>query len=107
MAVGRKTGGRQKGSANKATRQRQQEIAATGETPLAYMLRVMRDRTVEHDRRDRMASAVAPYVHPKLTAIEHTGADGGPIKTEDVTQLSDLEVARRVALLLTKGTSKD
>jgi len=32
---------------------------------------------------------------------EHTGKDGGPIQTEDV---SDLEVARRVAFLLAKAT---
>lgn len=32
---------------------------------------------------------------------EHTGKDGGPIQTEDTT---DLEVARRVAFLLAKAT---
>ena len=34
---------------------------------------------------------------------ELTGKDGGPIKTEDVTPISDLEAARRVAFLLTKA----
>jgi hypothetical protein len=56
------------------------EISKTGETPIEYMLRVMRDRSVEHDRRDKMAAAVAPYVHPKLASIEHAGEGGGPIK---------------------------
>ena len=40
---------------------------ATGETPLAYMLRVMRDPTVEDPRRDEMARAAAPYVHAKIS----------------------------------------
>jgi hypothetical protein len=44
--------------------------AASGETPLEYMLRVMRDVTVEHSRRDEMAKAAAPYLHPRLQAIE-------------------------------------
>jgi hypothetical protein len=30
------------------------------------------------------AQAAAPYVHPKLQAIEHTGADGTPLKTLEI-----------------------
>jgi hypothetical protein len=40
----------------------QAAIAETGETPRDYMLRVMRDETVDHARRDAMAKAVAPFV---------------------------------------------
>ena len=40
---------------------------ATGESPLSYMLRVMRDPTVEDPRRDEMARAAAPYVHAKIS----------------------------------------
>jgi hypothetical protein len=43
------------------------------------MLAVMRDETAPADRRDDMAKAAAPYVHPKLAAVEHTGKDGGPV----------------------------
>jgi hypothetical protein len=59
MAKGKKTGGRKPGSVNKATIAREEEIAATGEMPRDYMLRIMRDKTVGSDRRDRMAAAVA------------------------------------------------
>lgn len=100
MARGEKTGGRQKGTPNKANAAKAAEIAATGETPMEYMIRVMRDRTVEHDRRDKMAVAAAPYVHPKLANIEMAGPDGGPIQTEEI---SDTESARRVAFLLAKA----
>jgi hypothetical protein len=48
--------------------------------PVDYMLRVMRDKSVDHDRRDKMAVAAAPFLHAKLAAVEHTGADGGPIQ---------------------------
>ena len=40
---------------------------ATGESPLSYMLRVMRDPTVEDPRRDEMARAAAPYIHAKIS----------------------------------------
>ena len=42
MAKGRKTGGRQKGTPNKATAERQAEIAASGLTPLDFLLNIMR-----------------------------------------------------------------
>lgn len=103
MAKGGKRAGagRPKGSSDKA--KIAAEIAASGLTPLDYMLETMRDPLVEYSRRDDMAKAAAPYCHPKLSAIEHTGKDGGPIQTEDV---SDKELARRVALLLVREGSK-
>jgi hypothetical protein len=53
-----------------------------GITPLEYMLRVMRSRSknVTDERRDDMAKAAAPYMHPRLNAIQHTGKDGEPIR---------------------------
>jgi hypothetical protein len=53
MAPGRKTGGRKKGSKNKrkAVAELMSDVvvqaAQSGETPLEYMLRVMRDQTQE------------------------------------------------------------
>jgi phage terminase small subunit len=35
--------------------------------------------------------------------VELTGKDGGPIQTEDMSDLSDTEIGRRIAFLLTKG----
>jgi hypothetical protein len=65
-----KTGGRQKGIANKRTRDIADAAMAQGLTPLEYMLNVLRDETVEPERRDEMAKAAAPYLHPRLAAIE-------------------------------------
>jgi hypothetical protein len=77
---GERRGGRQKGAPNKANAARAAEIAATGETPLEYMIRVMRDCSADHDRRDKMAASAAPYVHSRLANIEHAGNGGGPIQ---------------------------
>ena len=54
-----KTGGRKKGSLNKVTSEMKAAIAASGETPLEYMLRIMRDEAAECTRRDEMAKAAA------------------------------------------------
>jgi hypothetical protein len=79
MAKGKKTGGRRKGSRNKSTIALEQELAASGETPKDYMLRVMRDETVDYARRDAMAKAAAPYCHPHLTSVAMTDPSGqGP-----------------------------
>jgi len=45
-------------------------VAATGEMPLAYMLRVMHDEAADIQRRDEMARAAAPFVHPRLASID-------------------------------------
>lgn len=55
-------------------------LIAGGETPLEYMLRIARDPTVNHDRRDRMANAAAPYMHPRLASTEVSGDQNKPIQ---------------------------
>ena len=70
MALGRKTGGRQKGARNRATAEARAAAEATGILPLDYMMSVMRDDKAEPKRRDAMAIAAAPYLHPKLSAVE-------------------------------------
>jgi hypothetical protein len=77
--------GRPKGSRNKRTLAQVETAAAAGEAPLNYMLRVMRDVTVPADRRDEMAKAAAPYVHPKLAPARQEGF-------YDLSRLSDQEL---------------
>jgi hypothetical protein len=70
MARGRKTGGRQKGARNRATAEARAAAEAKGILPLDYMLSVMRDANAESKRRDAMAMAAAPYLHPKVSPVE-------------------------------------
>lgn len=69
-----KTGGRKKGTPNKANAVRQQTVADGGITPLDYLLSIMRDETNELPVRTDAAKAAAPYVHPRLAAIDHSGS---------------------------------
>lgn len=84
MLGGRREGaGRKPGAPNKATQERQRQVAATGITPLDYMLEVMRKpipadvdpavRVAMEAMRFEAAKAAAPYVHPRLSAMQHSG----------------------------------
>lgn len=80
MAKGIKTGGRTKGVPNKATAAKAAEIAASGLTPLDYMLSVLRDEGNDPDMRLDAASKAAPYVHPRLNSVEHKGDADNPVQ---------------------------
>lgn len=85
-----KTGGRKKGTPNKAnTAQaaRAVALAASGLTPLEYMLHILRNESADKVDRFEAAKAAAPYIHPRLAAIEHSGT----IKTS-INEISDDEL---------------
>lgn len=83
MRGGSRSGaGRKKGQVSKATEIRQAMIAkavAKGVTPLDFMLAVMRDETADFKDRFEAAKGAAPYVHPRLAAVEHSGNDDKPL----------------------------
>ena len=80
--VGGKTpgAGRPKGSKNRRTVELIETVKKSGMTPLEWMLSVLHDKKADKSRRDDMAKAAAPYVHPRLLATEHTGSGGGPVQ---------------------------
>lgn len=77
MAAGKKTGGRSKGTPNKATTAKEATIAASGLTPLDFMLSVLRDESLAFDARMDAAKSAAPYVHPKRAPVDAEGNDSG------------------------------
>lgn len=82
MAKGIKTGGRVKGVKNKRTSaaaKKAEKIAASGLTPLEYMLQVLRDKNQDDPIRMDAAKAAAPYIHPKLAQVVHKGDDDNPL----------------------------
>lgn len=74
MALGKKTGGRTKGTPNRATAAKAKAVAESGLTPLDYLLSIMRDEGNEHAVRIDAAKAAAPYVHPKLQPVDGEGS---------------------------------
>lgn len=69
-------GGRPTGSRDKRPRKRRGYIeltaAATGEMPLEYALRIMRDRKQKPARRDAMCKIAMPYCHPAFASVKVT-----------------------------------
>ena len=57
------------------------------------------------DTRKFLMSKIAPRLYGDKLAL--TGADGGAIKTEDVTPQDDRALARKIAMALTKGVKAD
>ena len=70
MAKGAKTGGRSKGTPNRATAAKAAAIAASGLTPLDFLLDLMRNEDAELGPRLDAAKAAAQYVHPKLQPVD-------------------------------------
>jgi len=50
----------------------------------------MRDEDREPDERLEAAKAAAPYIHPRLASIEHSGPNGGPIETESTSVTAEM-----------------
>ena len=102
---GERRGGRQRGTPNRATAAKADEIAASGMTPLDYMISVMRDESATRAERMEAAAKAAPYVHPRLSAIEYTG----PAEPEEDVDLSELDQEDRDALrkMLEKHAKRD
>jgi hypothetical protein len=98
----RKGAGRPKGAATKRTREIADRAAAEGITPLEYMLEVMRAPS-EHDdpkvqiareaMRFEAAKAAAPYMHPRLAAVEHSGPEGAPLQPPVIQFVRDADPA--------------
>jgi hypothetical protein len=89
---GERRGGRQKGTLNKLTVERQMRAIAgfkaavvTGELPLDVMLRRMHGDTTITDRQFEAAVAAAPYIHPRMAVMA----------VQSVPELDPLEEARR------------
>lgn len=88
MAAGIKTGGRQKGTPNKATTRRSAKIVKSGLTPLDYMLTVLRNPRNSQEVRFDAAVKAAPYIHPKLASIQSQVALNGTLSLEQLVAAS-------------------
>ncbi len=106
MAIASKGGkrpgaGRKPGTATKRTREIAEAAMADGITPLEFMLQVMRkepskalppkEELAATMMRFEAAKAAAPYIHPRLAAIEHTGGDGAPLMPPVINLIRESE----------------
>ena len=83
--------GRPQGALAKVTKEARERALKTGEAPLDYMLRVMRDKATGDKRRDVMAQAAAPYVHKRLASTQHSSDPDQPMKFYVITGVPEKE----------------
>jgi hypothetical protein len=73
--------------------EREQRIAASGILPLDFLLSILRDTSAPPPVRIEAAKAAAPFVHPRLATVEHSGSLALPRASD----MSDDELAAVVA----------
>jgi hypothetical protein len=67
-----KTGGRQKGTENKATLARERALAdliVDAKDPVSFFSSIMRDGSAPFEKREAAADRLLPYYHPKLASV--------------------------------------
>src|SRR5215467_4567751 len=82
MARGRKTGGRKRGTPNRRTIA-QQEIVASGLSPLEFLCAVYRDPKQSMTRRIEAAKCALPYTHPRISTTEFVA----PPKPDEINRI--------------------
>ena len=101
----RKGAGRKHGTLNRKTTEVARRAAEEGITPLEVMLKAMmvHYKARRYDKAAAVAKDAAPYMHPRLSAMQVTGQNGGPIQTQElsndkVNAAIERELARLAAL---------
>lgn len=64
--------GRKPGSVNRRNAEVVAEALAAGQTPLEYMLGIMRDENADSKERAWAAEKAAPFLHPRPAPLERT-----------------------------------
>mgnify|MGYP003148790415 FL=1 len=91
MAIGRKTGGRQKGTPN-ANKQELVDLLNEhypGYNPVVQMAGIAQDETVEMVHRVQCAKEIAGYIFPKLKSIESNISGNMRLVAVELTGVDD------------------
>lgn len=98
----RKGAGRKRGALTRKTREIAEKAVATGITPLEVMMLAMRAhvKAKRLDQAAAIAKDAAPYMHPRLAAVQHSGPNGKPIAVAHLKlpDLSDEQLGALEAL---------
>ena len=70
------------GGTNRLTKEAVDKAKATGELPLDYLLRIMRDDKADEAKRIDCAKAAAQYCHAKLQPTDGNGSTAQRIVAE-------------------------
>lgn len=83
-----KTGGRKKGDKYNAIRKDlADKLRDLNFDPVIEMVKIFKSRDCPVDIQAKICVDLLQYLHPKRKAVEHTGADGGPIDIVTVKRI--------------------
>jgi len=111
--IGRKTGGRQKGTPNKRTQEALEILAELDCDPIEGMARIAKDEANSPELRGRMLAELAGYAYPKRKAVEVTNIAEPEPNSPGVTLAQVLtpqelqELRDRLAAAQAKGVDGD
>lgn len=96
---GRQNGaGRPRGSLGYSRAAIIEAAKATGEAPIAYMLRVMHDEKAAELRRDRMARELAAYFYARPAAVPDISPEEAAALAAEEAELAAAEAAEEAEL---------
>lgn len=78
-------------------------VLDNGTSPLDYMLDVMTGKREYDENKFKAAAAAAPYVHPRLQSVEHSGE----IVSKHEQDLDELERLAQVNTTVAAASSTD
>ena len=90
MAMGKKTGGRNKGVLDRTKKRMRDELAQSGLMPLGYLFWPSCAIPTTESRRDWAAEKAAPCCHPRLASTELSGPNNGPMEVVTYTRAKAL-----------------
>ncbi|HTS48087.1 MAG TPA: hypothetical protein VMH05_09090 [Bryobacteraceae bacterium] len=94
MSLGRKTGGRQKGTPNRRTVEASQILAELECDPIQGMAKIAMDEKTSPELRGRMFAELTQYAYPKRKAVELTTVWDG-----DISKLTEPQLAQLLAYI--------
>ena len=92
----RKGAGRPKGALTKRSSEIVAQAVLTGMTPLEVMLAAMRhyQELGDYDKAALFAKDAAPYMHPRLAAIEHAGKNDAAHDRSFTITIGNAQISR-------------
>lgn len=107
MAKGMKTGGRVKGTPNKATADIKAIAQEFGEEAIKHLVEIARDGDAPHAARVAAVKEILDRGYGKARQpLEHTGAEGGPIETQSTLNVSSLSTEVLAEIMAAKDESE-
>lgn len=91
-----KTGGRQKGTPNRATSELKQKLAALGCDPLAELVKIARDPKIPIDAKVFIYSTLLPYEYPKRKPIADSDDERASVNAARITPEEAVDLAREL-----------